>query len=539
MSASRKIPTVHDDWIGEQQSRDLRLALDSLRLALPIDTSLEARSSELRNPEGPAYLLLEIFGFVILKLGEICSQAVRSVVPCRDCEALYVLSMDIEWHSCIHLEPDLQIRFDNLIGCHVVTGRLLSRARKVQRYRRSVISTGPDRKNDCKVLGAEESKKNWEDTDSDSSSSSSSSSDSEREEVHCLMANQSSEDAVFDFSNTEFTREDLITALNEMVQEYRKLSQTFEEVKAENMDLKNSSVEPRTVQLGKTDSLQIELSKLKTENDSLRLRSCELEAENERLNEVMSSWTKSSVSLSKLHEAQKPLNDKSFLGFNNCESSAGEASTQSNLVYEKFKKMSFVKASTDLGATESEKKSWYWLSKRGITRSSLARGVQRYHSHSRRSCLPSVIEEDKVRSKNRNRGVEIAGRRHVRRCPLFSRTRMRTTCALAAQGSSTRCAMVGRSLRTTLRDLAGHCCNAGRRLHALVLRCRTAHGAAARCTKRAMLGAAAVSPGRELSSDVAPLRRAVSRAAAMIFRGGGAAGRAPLRRVSGDVVTMS
>ncbi|KZV56733.1 hypothetical protein F511_40335 [Dorcoceras hygrometricum] len=24
MSASRKIPTVQDDWIGEQQSRDLR-----------------------------------------------------------------------------------------------------------------------------------------------------------------------------------------------------------------------------------------------------------------------------------------------------------------------------------------------------------------------------------------------------------------------------------------------------------------------------------------------------------------------------------
>ncbi|KZV43604.1 hypothetical protein F511_16496 [Dorcoceras hygrometricum] len=95
-----------------------------------------------------------------------------------------------------------------------------------------------------------------------------------------------------------------------MVQEYRKLSQTFEEVKAENVDLKNSSVEPRSVQLGKTDSLQIDLSRLKTENDSLRLRSCELEDENKRLNEVMSSWTKSSVSLSKLHEAQKPLNDK-------------------------------------------------------------------------------------------------------------------------------------------------------------------------------------------------------------------------------------
>ncbi|KZV28035.1 filament-like plant protein 7 [Dorcoceras hygrometricum] len=167
------------------------------------------------------------------------------------------------------------------------------------------------------------------------------------------MANQSSDDEVFDFSNTEFTREDLITALNEMVQEYRKLSQKLEEVKAENVDLKNSSVEPRSVQLGETDSLQVELSKLKAENDSLRLRSSELKAENERLNEVMSSWTKSSVSLSKLHEAQKPLNDKSGLGFNVGESSAEKTSTQSHLVCDKFKKTSFVKASVIYDSCES------------------------------------------------------------------------------------------------------------------------------------------------------------------------------------------
>ncbi|KZV33528.1 TMV resistance protein N-like [Dorcoceras hygrometricum] len=158
------------------------------------------------------------------------------------------------------------------------------------------------------------------------------------------MANQTSEDEVFDFSNTEFTREYLVSALNDMVQEYRKLSPTFEEVKAEKIDLKNSSAEPSTVELGEADSLQIELSKLKAENDWLRSRSCELEAEKERLNEVMSSWTKSSVSLSKLHEAQKPLNDKSGLGFNVDENSARETSTQSQMVYEKFKKMNFVKS---------------------------------------------------------------------------------------------------------------------------------------------------------------------------------------------------
>ncbi|KZV16170.1 hypothetical protein F511_29533 [Dorcoceras hygrometricum] len=220
-----------------------------------------------------------------------------------------------------------------------------SKERSNERRMRTRSDKIPSIKNDRKVLVAEESNKNWAESDSDSSSSSSSSSDSELEEVHCLMANQPSDDKVFDFSNIGFTREDLIYALNEMVHEYKKLSQTFEEVKAENIDLKNSSVEPSTVQLGETDTLQIELSKLKTENESLRLISCELESENEMLNLVMSSWTQSFVSLSKPHEIQKPLNDKSGLDFNASESSSRETCTQSNLAYDKFKRMNFVKAS--------------------------------------------------------------------------------------------------------------------------------------------------------------------------------------------------
>ncbi|KZV22897.1 hypothetical protein F511_28520 [Dorcoceras hygrometricum] len=203
----------------------------------------------------------------------------------------------------------------------------------------------PNRKKDRKVLVAEESNKNWADSDSDSTSSSSSSNDSEPEEVHCLMADQTTtEDEVFDFSNSEFTRDDLINALNEIVLEYRKLSQTFKEVKAENKGLKNSSVEPSTAQLGETDNLQTELIKLKSENESLRLKSCELTSENERLNLVMSSWTQSSISVSKLHETQKPLNDKSGLGFSVGESSSEGTSTQSDLAYDKFKNMNFVKA---------------------------------------------------------------------------------------------------------------------------------------------------------------------------------------------------
>ncbi|KZV27858.1 hypothetical protein F511_38256 [Dorcoceras hygrometricum] len=169
------------------------------------------------------------------------------------------------------------------------------------------------------------------------------------------MANQTIVDEVCDFSNSEFTREDLINALNELVLEYPKLSKTFEEIKAENGCLKNSSVESSTSQLEDIDSLQTEFSKLKIGNDLLRTKSCDLSSENKRLSQMMSSWTKSSVSLGKLHETQKPLNEKSGLGFSFGESSSEGTSTQSNMDGDKFKKMNFVKASVIHDVCESVK----------------------------------------------------------------------------------------------------------------------------------------------------------------------------------------
>ncbi|KZV41867.1 hypothetical protein F511_16811 [Dorcoceras hygrometricum] len=109
-----------------------------------------------------------------------------------------------------------------------------SKERSKDRRMRTSSNKKPSRRHDRKVLVAEESTKSWADSDSESSSSSSSSSDSEQEEVHCFMADQTSDDEVFDFSNIEFTREDLVQALNDMVHEYKTLSHTFEEIKAEN-----------------------------------------------------------------------------------------------------------------------------------------------------------------------------------------------------------------------------------------------------------------------------------------------------------------
>ena len=79
-----------------------------------------------------------------------------------------------------------------------------------------------------KALLADDSKRKWADSDSDSSSSS----DNEEEGVTCLMAVDESE--VFDFSLEEFTKTDLINALDEMVIEYKKLFDSFNEINLKN-----------------------------------------------------------------------------------------------------------------------------------------------------------------------------------------------------------------------------------------------------------------------------------------------------------------
>ncbi|KZV38978.1 hypothetical protein F511_40596 [Dorcoceras hygrometricum] len=80
---------------------------------------------------------------------------------------------------------------------------------------------------------AKENKSAWADSDSEESSSGTFSSSENEDEVQCLMTDDTEE--IFDFSNLKFT------ALNEMVQEYEKLSQLFEEVKAEKESCANKS----------------------------------------------------------------------------------------------------------------------------------------------------------------------------------------------------------------------------------------------------------------------------------------------------------
>ncbi|KZV48025.1 hypothetical protein F511_28083 [Dorcoceras hygrometricum] len=201
-----------------------------------------------------------------------------------------------------------------------------SKERSKDRRMRTRGDKRPNHKHDRKVLVAEESTKSWADTNSESSSSSSSSSDSEQEEVHYLMADQTSDD---------------------------ELSHSFEEAKAENISLKSSSIESSSDELEDIDSLKIVLSKMTVENDLLRNESSELIAEVDKLTKEMSSWNQSARALHKLHEIQKSVHDRTDLGFSSSESSEGETSTQSQPAYDKFKKMSFVKSNVIYDCFES------------------------------------------------------------------------------------------------------------------------------------------------------------------------------------------
>ncbi|KZV32771.1 hypothetical protein F511_31732 [Dorcoceras hygrometricum] len=136
-------------------------------------------------------------------------------------------------------------------------------------------------------------------------------------------------------SNLDFTQEDLVTALHDIVIEYRKLSQSFEEVKAEK-ESRATKAEPVS-----SDDLLTALSKLMTENEDLRSRSQEMINENQRLAEIISFWTKSSASLQKLQGAMRPSVDKIGLGY---ESNITEMSTHPKLDNPKLQTMNFVKS---------------------------------------------------------------------------------------------------------------------------------------------------------------------------------------------------
>lgn len=67
--------------------------------------------------------------------------------------------------------------------------------------------------------------------------------------------------------------------------------------------------------------------------------------ENPRLNNLVNTWTKLSISLEKMPEGQKQAGDRSDLGFKNNDCSFSETSTQLCLEKIKTKFIDFVKSS--------------------------------------------------------------------------------------------------------------------------------------------------------------------------------------------------
>ena len=130
------------------------------------------------------------------------------------------------------------------------------------------------------------------------------------------MAND--DDEVFDFTSDQFSKTDLIDALNDMVVEYRNLSEKFSDLQTRNKILSASKTETVIIEKGqKSDQniFKIENSELCTENSKLKNIILTNENEIKRLNFIISSWTDSSIALKHMLGEQRPAKSKFGLGF--------------------------------------------------------------------------------------------------------------------------------------------------------------------------------------------------------------------------------
>lgn len=135
-----------------------------------------------------------------------------------------------------------------------------------------------------KELIPEESKANWAKSGFDSSESESSRSESDEVQVQCPMGDadlESTYDEVFDLSSTDFTRDDLVTAPHDMVNQFKRISQSFEKVKANQISLTDKDIESNWKQSGKVSSIKSEITNLKTEYEMIQLEHQQLIFEHE------------------------------------------------------------------------------------------------------------------------------------------------------------------------------------------------------------------------------------------------------------------
>ena len=182
-----------------------------------------------------------------------------------------------------------------------------------------------------KVLFAAKNLSSWDETDSED----------EQTTIKCLLANNVEED--FDFGSEQFSKEELTEALNDMVIEYKKLSERLLEVQAENLTLKQQAeihqVETET-EPAEAESSISELNGLREVNSKLTKTILEKDFLIQKLNANVSAWTSSSTSLESMLNEQRPARCKFGLGY-----SEAEAETSKTDGFTKVgKTMQFVKS---------------------------------------------------------------------------------------------------------------------------------------------------------------------------------------------------
>ena len=155
--------------------------------------------------------------------------------------------------------------------------------------------------------GDPKNKSSWADSDSEECPASET---EEEEDIKCKLAD---DDQVFDFSSNKFSKEELVDALNDMVMEYKNLSERMSNIEAENLMLKqqaNSLVFKTPVS---------EINNLRVENSKLNETIFEKDLMIQKLEATVSAWTSSSTSLKNIINEQRSTKCKFGLGYSGAE----------------------------------------------------------------------------------------------------------------------------------------------------------------------------------------------------------------------------
>ena len=158
--------------------------------------------------------------------------------------------------------------------------------------------------------------------------------------IKCFMTNDVEE--AFDFGSDRFSREELTEALNDMVIDYKKLSERLLDVRAENLTLKQQA-ETHEAEIINVGSPVSEINRLREVNSNLTETIFEKDLEIQKLTATVSAWTSSSTALKSMIEEQRPAKCRFGLGFSEAETGAETAKTDG--VTKVGKTMQFVKSS--------------------------------------------------------------------------------------------------------------------------------------------------------------------------------------------------